>query len=420
MSVESAAQGQKGAAKGPLAGITVIDMTRVVAGPFAAQMLADLGADVIKIERRGKGEDLRSLGPPWVKNETGEDTEQSTYFQTVNRNKRSVTLDFQTQEGADILRKLAAKADVLLENLRTGTLDKYGLGYEQLSKINPGLIYCSITGFGQNGPYSDRSGYDYLAQAMGGGMMITGHADGEPGAGPMRVGVPIVDICAGYNSTIGILAALQHRDKTGEGQHVDIALLDSQIGILLNSFSSWLNSGQVLPRTGNDHPTAMPNGVFPVKDGQVLIATFNDREFAKLAEVLGHSEWGQDPRFMRSRDRHENRTVLAKLMAEALSHGTKREWMQRLNDAKVSCGPINTMADLEQDPQVAARNMIVELHHPVSGKVRVAGTPIHLSKTPAHIDRAPPLPGEHTAEVLHDVLGLSQAELDDLARREVI
>ena len=399
-----------------LAGVTVIDMTRVVAGPLSAQTLADLGADVIKVERRGEGDDLRTLGPPWVSDEAGNATEHSTYFQSVNRGKRSMTLDFTQPEGADLLRRLAADADVLIENFRAGTLSRHGLGYEDLARINPRLIYCSISGFGQNGPYANRSGYDYLVQAMGGGMSVTGHADGAP----LRVGVPLADIAAGNNASIGILAALLHRERTGLGQHVDIALLDSQIAILLNALSAWLNGGAVLPRTGNDHPSAVPNGVFPTSDGHLLISTFNDREFARVAEAMGHAEWSGDPRYVRSRDRVANRAALLAEMSTVLLTAPNSEWMTRFEAAKISCGPINTMADIEGDPQVAARDMIVSLPHKVAGEVRVAGSPLKLSACPIHYGHAPPLLGEHTDEILSDRLGLTPAEIGALRTRGVV
>jgi crotonobetainyl-CoA:carnitine CoA-transferase CaiB-like acyl-CoA transferase len=405
---------------GALAGITVIDMTRVVAGPMAAQTLADLGADVIKIERRGSGEDLRSLGPPWVKDQNGADTEQSSYFQAVNRGKRSVTLDFTRPEGGEILRRLVAKADVLLENMRTGTLGRYGLGYDDLAKINPRLIYCSITGFGQTGPYSDRSGYDYLLQAMGGQMAITGHPDGHPGDGPMRVGGPIADISAGNNAVTGILAALIQREKTGRGQHVDIALFDSQVAIILNAMSAWLNGKTKMPRTGNDHPTAVPNGVFPTSDGYILIATFNDREFARFAEAMDHPEWASDPRYMRSRDRYTNQRALIDEISAVLKTAGKAHWIAHLNAAKISCGPINDMADIEADPQIAARDMIVSMPHPQFGAVRFVGSPLKLSNMRIEYKRPPPLPGEHTDQVLAEQLGMTAQEIADLRKSEII
>lgn len=409
----------KSASGGILAGMKVLDLSRVVAGPLAGQTLADLGADVVKIERVGGGDDLRTLGPPWVTS-PDESLEQSTYFQTVNRGKRSLTLDFADPDGAEILRGLVAEADIFIENFRTGTLARYGLGYEDLARINPRLIYCSITGFGQTGPYSDRSGYDYLVQAMGGQMAVTGLPDGMTGAGPMRVGVPIADITAGNNAVIGILAALIDRDKTGKGQQIDISLFDSQVALLLNSLSAWLNARAPLPRTGNDHPTAVPNGVFEVADGHILIATFNDREFARLAEVLGHPEWATDDKYARSRDRLANRVDLTRDMTEALSHHDKRHWMKAINGAKVSCGPINDMPDIERDEQLADRDMFVTLTHDQMGDVRVVGSPLKFSGTPIVYNCPPPLAGEHTEELLRERLTLTDEEIEDLRARKII
>jgi crotonobetainyl-CoA:carnitine CoA-transferase CaiB-like acyl-CoA transferase len=404
---------------GILQGVKVLDLSRVVAGPLAGQTLADLGADVIKIERVDTGDDLRSLGPPWVGGNDG-GCEHSTYFQTVNRGKSSLTLDFAKPEGADILRRLAADSDVLIENFRTGTLARYGLSYDDLRAINPRLIYCSITGFGQTGPYSDRSGYDYLVQAMGGQMAVTGLPEGVTGAGPMRVGVPIADITAGNNAVIAILAALIHRNTSGRGQHLDIALFDSQVALLLNSLSAWMNARAPLPRTGNDHPTAVPNGVFRTSDGHILIATFNDREFARLAGVLGHPEWGTDDRFIRSRDRLANRKDLAARMNAVLETRDKAHWMQVLNDAKVSCGPINDMPDIEADPQLAARGMIQTLTHPHLGEVKVVGSPLRFSETPVQLGRSAPLAGENTAALLATRLDMSEDEIAGLRDAGII
>ena len=406
------------ASGGALEGVRVLDLTRVVAGPLAAQTLADLGADVIKIERVGDGDDLRTLGPPWIEGRPGA-PEQSTYFQMVNRNKRSMSLDFSNPEGAEVLRRLSAEADVLIENFRTGTLAKYGLGYEDLRKINPRLVYCSITGFGQTGPYQDRSGYDYLVQAMGGQMAVTGLPEADGGI-PTRVGVPIADITSGNNSTIAILAALLHRDKTGRGQHIDISLFDSQVALLMNNIGSWLNARAPLPRTGNEHPTAVPNGVFECADGFILIATFNDREFARFATALGKAEWAEDARFIRSRDRLENRSILTKEINTVLSTQTRAHWMGRILEAKVSCGPINEMSDIEDDPQLQARDMFVTLEHPVTGRVRLVGSPLRFSETPVVYRNAPPLAGEHSAEILQQYLSLSPDELDQLRKRSII
>lgn len=403
-----------------LSHIAVLDLSRVLAGPWAGQALADLGADVIKVEKPGTGDDTRSWGPPFLRDPQGRDSTDAAYFLCANRNKKSITVDFTTPEGQAIVRDLARKSDVVLENFKVGGLQAYGLDYASLRTVNPKLIYCSITGFGQIGPYADRSGYDYLVQAMGGMMAVNGHPDGEPGAGPMRVGIPIADICAGSNAVISILAALFHRQTSGRGQHIDIALLDSQVAVLMNGMASWLNGQFVLPRTGNEHPTAVPNGIFPTADGFILISTFNDREFARLAEALGHPGWADDPRFIRSRDRLANRDALVGAMAQALRGKGKSAWMAQLNAAKISCGPINDMADIERDPQIAARGMIVEMAHARKGSIRMAGSPLKLSATPVRYERPPPLAGEHTDEILARELNLPEAEITRLREAEII
>jgi glutaryl-CoA transferase len=399
---------------GPLAGIRVLDMTRVVAGPYAGQILGDLGAEVVKVERLGEGDDCRRVGPPWMKDEQGQDTPESTYFQAVNRNKYSVAIDFANPEGAQLVKDLASECDVLLENYRTGTLARYGLGYEELRELNPRLIYCSLTGFGQSGPYAGRSGYDYLVQAMAGLMSVTGHRDDEPGAGPMRVGVPIADIGAGLYAAIAVLAAINHRHTSGTGQQIDVSLFDAQLASMLNTFSGWFNSGVALGRTGNDHPSAAPYGVFEVDDGYILIATFNDREFVRLAAVLGHAEWSSDARFDTMGARVANREELKRLVTEALRGKSKAEWVEIMNAATVSCGSINQMADLEQDPQVLARKLVVEQEHAINGKVFSAASPMRFSESQVEYRVPPPLLGEHTSSVLKDWLGLDQAGLDAL------
>ena len=406
--------------KDALTGIRVLDMTRVIAGPYAGQILADLGAEVVKVERQGEGDDIRRIGPPWLKGTDGTPQQESTYSQSVNRNKRSLTVDYAQPEGAELIRRLATESDVLLENYRTGTLAKYGLGYDDLRKINPRLIYCSVTGFGQTGPYSNRSGYDYLIQAMAGVMSVTGHRDGEPGEGPMRVGVPIADICAGLYAAIGVLAALNHRTNSGEGQHIDVSLFDSQVAALLNTFSSWFNGGKELGRTGNDHPSASPYGVYAVDDGHILIATFNDREFARLAKAVGHPEWIEDPRFALNEARVANRKALSDVLTDALRGRTKSQWIELLNQATVSCGPLNEMADLENDPHVIERGMVVELKHPVNGVIKTAASPMRFSATPASYRTAPPLVGEHTNEVLSEWLKLTQEDIQALRARQII
>ncbi|NYT58363.1 CoA transferase [Alcaligenaceae bacterium] len=405
---------------GPMGGLRVLDMTRVIAGPYASQILGDLGAEVVKVERQGEGDDVRRVGPPWMKDGGGNDTEESTYFQAVNRNKRSLTVDFSTKEGAALIAELAAKADVFLENYRTGTLAKYGLDYESLRQINPRLVYVSLTGFGQTGPYADRSGYDYLVQAMAGMMSVTGHPDGMPGAGPLRVGVPVVDICAGLYSVIGVLAAINDRHETGLGQAIDISLFDSQISILLNAFSSWFNGGSELGRTGNDHPSAAPYGVYAVDDGHILIATFNDREFTRLAPAVGHPEWANDDRFSTNGARVANRALLADLLNGALQGKGKDEWVRIFNESKVSCGPINTVADLDNDPQVLARDIIVKMEHPQTGTVKTAASPLRFSRTQVTYRVAPPLTGEHSEDVLREWLGFGDAKLRQLKETKVI
>jgi glutaryl-CoA transferase len=399
---------------GPLTGIRVLDMTRVVAGPYAGQILGDLGAEVVKVERLGEGDDCRRVGPPWMKDEQGQDTPESTYFQAVNRNKYSVAIDFANPEGAQLVKDLAGECDVLLENYRTGTLARYGLGYEDLRELNPRLIYCSLTGFGQSGPYAGRSGYDYLVQAMAGLMSVTGHRDDEAGAGPMRVGVPIADIGAGLYAAIAVLAAINHRHTSGAGQQIDVSLFDAQLASMLNTFSGWFNSGVALGRTGNDHPSAAPYGVFEVDDGYILIATFNDREFVRLAAVLGHPQWSSDSRFATMGARVANREELKGLVTDALRGKSKAEWVETMNAATVSCGSINQMADLEQDPQVLARNLVVEQEHAINGKVFSAASPMRFSESQVEYRVPPPLLGEHTASVLKDWLDLDQAGLDAL------
>jgi crotonobetainyl-CoA:carnitine CoA-transferase CaiB-like acyl-CoA transferase len=402
-------------ASGPLAGVCVLDMTRVLAGPYAGQILGDLGADVIKVERKDEGDDCRRVGPPWIRRPDGCDSpEESTYFQAVNRNKRSVAVDYAKPEGAQLLRELAARADVLIENYRTGTLCRYGLGADDLRRENPRLIYASLTGFGQSGPYAERPSYDCLAQAMAGLMSVTGPADGELGASPMRAGVPVADTIAGLYTTIAVLAALTHRHVTGVGQFIDVSLFDAQVASMMNPFSAWFNAGVALERTGNDHPSVAPYGVFDVDDGHIVIATVNDREFGRLAKVLGHPEWIEDPRFAKLSARNANRVLLKRCVNEALRGRTKAEWVDLLNENVVSCGPINGMADVERDPQVLARGLVVPLEHPVHGTIRTAASPMRFSESPVTYRRAPPRAGEHTAEVLRELLGVDEVRLAGL------
>lgn len=399
-----------------LSGLKVLDMTRVVAGPSATQCLGDFGADIIKVERPGEGDDVRHVGPPWLIDKDGVETRESTYFQAANRNKRSIAVNFQTEEGAAILREIAAKADIFVENFRPNTLAKYGLDYQSLKQTNPGLIYCSVSGFGQTGPYSTRSGYDFLMQAMSGLMSVTGEPDGPP----MRVGVPIADILAGKDAVIGILLALRHRDLTGHGQHIDISLFESQVAAMLNTFTAWFNGGFEMPRTANDHPSASPYGVYRTSDGYLLIATFNNREFARLAVAVGRPDWVEDPAYKTMGARVDHRYELANALTAILVQHPRDHWITLLNAAGVSCGPINRMSDLQDDPHFIARGMKVTLPHAISGEIAVAASPIRCSESPPEYRLGPPVSGQHTAEVLHELLGLDERELADLSQKEVI
>lgn len=391
---------------GALDGVRVIDMTRVVAGPLCTQIMGDLGAEIAKVERRGHGDDLRALGPPFV-----EGTEDSTYFVTLNRNKRSVSLDFTQPEGAAILKRMVVKADVLVENFRSGTLDRYGLGWEELRKINPRLIFCSVTGFGQTGPYAGRSGYDFVAQAMSGLMEVTGEPDEAPGGGPQRVGVPVADMFTGWAATVSILAALRHRDRTGEGQAIDVNLFETMTSLMQAPMSSWLNAQKLFPRSGNDSPVAVPYGVFSGSDAKFVIGVLNDREFLRLAEALGHPEWANDPRFRRARDRSVNRAAILSRMKALLATRPRAHWLAVLEEAKITSGPINTAEDVERDPAIAERGMIVELPHRGTGRVRVPASPLHLSATPVEYRRGIPAPGQDSDEVLAEFAGLSREEI---------
>lgn len=378
----------------PLHGIKVLDLSRVVAGPLVGQTLADFGAEVVKVERRAAGDDLRHVGPPWHKGEAGEGR-LSTYFLSVNRGKQSIEIDLSDEADQQKIHDLAAQADVLIENFRTGTLARIGLGYEQLSLVNPRLVFCSVTGFGQTGPRAKESGYDYLAQAMSGIMHVTGHVAGEAGAGPMRIGVPLVDILAAKDAVIGIMGALRMRDETGRGQHVDVSLFDSAMGSMLNPASAVMNGGGLIEPSGNIHPSAFPYGVFPAADGSILIATFTNAGFAGIANVVGHPEWIEEPRFKTPGDRVRNREVLGELLETELLKKDRAHWIREFNAAKVSCGPINTVAEALEDPQVGARGLIVERAHPALGVVKGIRFPVSFSDFVAAAPTPPPVLGEH-------------------------
>lgn len=404
----------------PLAGIRVLDLSRVLAGPWAGQLLADLGADVVKVERPGAGDDTRAWGPPWLKDRDGRDTGESAYYLCTNRNKRSVTVDLAKPEGQDIVRDLAKRADVLLENFKLGGLAQYRLDYASLAETNPRLVYCSITGFGQDGPYAPRAGYDFLIQGMGGLMSITGRAEGEEGAGPQKVGVALTDIMTGLYATIAVQAALAERERSGRGQHVDLALLDVQIACLANQASNFLAGGIVPKRMGNAHPNIVPYQDFPTADGDVIVAIGNDAQFAKFCAVAGHPEWSSDARFATNPARVANRAVLIPLLRQATVTRSTQAWVTALEAAGVPCGPINRIDEVFADPHVRERGVRIAMAHPKAGSVDLVANPIRMSATPVDYRRAPPMLGEHTGEVLADWLGLAPDAVSALRGRGVL
>ncbi|MGC7837871.1 CaiB/BaiF CoA transferase family protein [Pseudomonas wayambapalatensis] len=391
---------------GALSHLRVLDLSRVLAGPWSGQILADLGADVIKVERPGTGDDTRAWGPPFLRDAQGENTSEAAYYLSANRNKRSVTIDFTQPEGQRLVRELAAKSDIVIENFKVGGLASYGLDYECLKAVNPKLIYCSITGFGQTGPYAKRAGYDFMIQGLGGLMSLTGRPEGEQGAGPMKVGVALTDILTGLYSTVAILAALAHRDQSGEGQHIDMALLDVQVACLANQAMNYLTTGTSPKRLGNAHPNIVPYQDFPTADGDFILTVGNDGQFRKFAEVAGQPQWADDPRFATNKQRVAHRAELIPLIRQATVFKTTAQWVAELERAGVPCGPINDLAQMFQDPQVVARGLKVDVPHPLAGSVPQVASPIRLSETPVEYRRAPPLLGEHTEAVLLDVLGL--------------
>ena len=395
---------------GPLAGLRVFDLTRVLAGPTCVQMLADLGADVIKIEKPGSGDDTRGFAPP-VMPGTGE----SAYFTGVNRNKRSVTLDIATPEGQAIARRLIAQSDILVENFKVGTLPRYGLGYEQLHAAHPGLIYCSITGFGQTGPYAPRPGYDSLIQAMGGVMSLTGEPDGMP----QKVGVPVADLFAGLYGCIGILAALRHRAATGRGQQIDIGMLDTHVAWLANQGMNYLATGDNPARLGNQHPNIVPYQVFPTEDGYIVLSIGNDPTFRRFCEGFALTHLLEDERFATNAARVRNRALVTDTLTPVMRGHPTAWWVEKLEALKIGCGPINRLAEVFADPHVIARGMLVQMEAS-AGPVTVIANPVRLSETPVDYRVAPPRLGEHTDAVLGERLGMSEAELADLRTRGVI
>lgn len=393
----------------PLDGVRIFDLTRILAGPTATQLLGDLGADVIKIERPGQGDDTRKWGPPYVKGADGEDTTESAYYLCANRSKRSITIDLASAEGIALAKRLLAECDVLVENFKVGSLAKLGLGYEQLKEEFPGLVYCSVTGFGQTGPYAERAGYDFLAQGMGGIMSVTG----TPGVEPVKVGVGIADVMTGMYAATNILAALRHRDRTGEGQHIDVCLLDTQVSWLVNEGTNYLVSGEVPKPLGNEHPNIVPYKVFPTADGHVILACGNDRQFQGWCEVAGAHELKDNPDYATNPLRLKNRVALYAAMPDYMMTKTTDEWVTALEAAKVPCGPVNTIDRAFADPQVQARGMRIDLPHPLAGEgtVPLIANPVKLSGTPVRYRYAPPTLGQHTDEVLEEILGLSAEEI---------
>lgn len=405
---------------GALSHIRVLDLTRVLAGPWCAQTLADFGADVIKVERPGAGDDTRHWGPPYLKDADGADTAEAAYYLAANRNKRSVTIDIATPEGQQIVRELAAQSDVVLENYKVGQLKKYGLDYASLRAVKPDLVYCSVTGFGQTGPYAHRAGYDFIVQGIGGFMSITGERDGEPGGGPQKAGVAIADLATGLYSTIAVLAALAHRDRTGEGQYIDMALLDVQVALLANMNTNFLASGKPPVRWGNAHPNIVPYQTFQTRDGWIIVAVGNDGQFRKFVEAGGRSELADDERFATNPSRVRHRDTLVPILAEMVKARGKADWIAVLEAAGVPCGPINDLDEVFDNEQVVARGMQVSLPHPCGADVKLVRNPIRMSATPPDARTAPPLLGAQTDDVLREMLGYDDARIAALKARQAI
>ncbi len=407
-----------------LAGVRVLDLSRVLAGPWCTQTLADLGADVIKVERPASdghpgGDDTRGWGPPFLPDRDGRDTAEAAYYLGCNRNKRSITIDLAQPEGQALIGRLAAGCDVLVENFKVGDMARYGLDAATLLAAQPRLVYCSITGFGQTGPYRSRAGYDYAVQGIGGLMSVTGERDDRPGGGPQKVGVAVADLFTGLYATIAIQAALRYRDATGQGQHIDMALLDTQVAMLANLGANYLVTGVAPQRAGNAHQNIVPYQVFEVADGHLILAVGNDTQFVRFCAVAGRTELARDERFVRNADRVRHRELLIPMLDEVMRTRSKQQWLSTLEAAKVPCGAINNLAEVFADPQVQAREMAVPVAHPLSDSLRLVASPMKLSATPVQVRRAPPLLGQHTDEVLAE-LGLDAAERGRLRQRGVV
>lgn len=403
--------------KTALDGIRVLDLTRVLAGPWCAQNLADLGAEVIKVERPGSGDDTRGWGPPFLKDREGNDTDSSAYYLAANRGKKSVTIDISTAAGQQAVRELAKISDIVLENYKVGQLKKYGLDYASLREVNPGIIFCSVTGFGQTGPWAHRPGYDFIVQAMGGLMSVTGEADDQPGGGPQKVGIAVADLMTGLYATQAVLAALFHRQRTGEGQAIDMALLDVQVAAMANMNTNYLVSGQPPKRWGNAHPNLVPYQTFKASDGWIIIAVGNDEQFKRFCETGGQPELASDPRFVRVRDRINNRPELIPLLAEMVAAKTSEQWIAQLEAANVPCGPINDLAQVFRNPQVLARGLRVDIEREDTGPVKLVGSPMKFSATPVSYKLPPPRLGEHTQEILGDLLGYDDDRIAKVSSR---
>nr|WP_064493555.1 CaiB/BaiF CoA-transferase family protein [Pseudomonas chengduensis] len=405
---------------GALSHIRVLDLSRVLAGPWAGQIFGDLGAEVIKVERPGSGDDTRHWGPPYIKDAEGNDSREAAYFQSANRNKQSLTLDFTQPDGQRLVRELVAQCDVLLENFKVGGLAAYGLDYESLRAINPRLIYCSITGFGQSGPYAKRAGYDFMIQGLGGLMSLTGRPEGEEGAGPMKVGVALTDILTGLYATVGVLAALNQREQSGVGQHIDVALLDVQVACLANQAMNYLATGVSPKRLGNAHPNIVPYQDFPSADGNFILAVGNDGQFRKFCEVAGIANLADDPRFVTNKARVAHRAELIPLMRQATVFKTTAQWIEQLEKAGVPCGPINDLQQVFADPQVQARGLRLDLPNALGSSTPQVASPLRLSATPVTYRSAPPLLGQHTDSLLQKLLGMSETQIAELREAGVI
>ena len=405
---------------GALSHLRVLDLSRVLAGPWASQLLADMGADVIKIERPGSGDDTRGWGPPFLKDEDGNDTTEAAYYLAANRGKKSLTLNIATPEAQAIIRQLVKQSDIFIENYKVGDMARYGLSYEVLKDINPGLVYCSITGFGQTGPMADVAGYDFIVQGLGGLMSITGERDDLPGGGPQKVGVAVADIMTGLYATIAILAAIEHRRISGEGQYIDMALLDVQVATIANMNMNYLCSGKVPSRQGNAHANIVPYQVFDAADGEIIIAVGNDTQFVRLCGVLGCPELASDERYAKNANRVRNRDILLPLLQARLSTREVADWVRLLEPVGVPCGPVNSIAQTFVNPQVMHRQMRIDLPHPLSGSVPSVANPIKFSATPMQYRNAPPTLGQHSQEVLQQYVGLSDEEIEALKTKQII